>query len=1112
MLLTAMLLTAMSPSSHRNYPHLTPPPQATIQIADNVAANSNAVAILRDSSFNGCFVGDDLVRNRAEWLAAGDTIRFGNDKEKFIVETIAFNADKPNAAMAPAHNPNLSPIQETNQHGGIAAGVTSVHGDRLHNLSDGSPTRDHYRDQYNPPPTIPHHPTQQQQQQHAAPPRPSAPFRSETTRSTNHHSSTNGQAWQISFPTAHDPNTSRRSDEFAAPPAPPALDPNASAFLNDGGDPYAPVNHATDEPILSDKARAIYGGTLGGAPSPALAPSAHPMSLSMPSMPAMPSSPPVAWGDVPLPVQPSAPLQPSLHHHHQQQQQQPYISGAPPAAAQPPQVFRDSLDDLPTATVLPDASLLPPNGDSHHLTATERSQIMAEKEATTKHLRLLNMLLGNTVDPSEVEFVFTEPETANLDNEADGMGRRSSSTGSLHSRMGRERAAMLSDSEHSAKELKRERDRQLVARSLGILEKHKIRGLQKGWNKWKLEISAGKMGLLEKERLATIEEEMKKKDTLMESEMLRQISENKQRSAIQLMIDNKKKGKQLQLRAGWNSWKILVSETKKNEFTKLLRSKDNANAMNRITALFKGSTNKKLYSAMNKWRAFIMSDIKRGGGESEKYGEVLKQRSQVLAKRVKELEQQVVDMSDELDVLKVHDWAQALSSQQKIMNSLRKQVGRAERGWAAESAAFAGACMGAMEYVPQKGMGEEGGKPGASGSGLAGVLQQRKIKQAQKKGGGTLKEKVLPPGTRGNSKVRQIQAYIVGKAREIASVRRESEEWRRRAEASGRNWSALATERDELLRAMEENKDSSVRQSAQLLSMVTERDSRIQKLQAGLLMVTVDPGKGEKNSNKENNGELKSALKGQTGAQTGAQTVAGQGGKTVKMMTAKEKKKMAAKFLAKEFNDMQAAMTDQCKSLNIQLIELQKIKVGGGVGSNSSSMVRSGLAAPDQDSALKCVALTNKVRRLEDELHEVEVQGGVRALVEAQELIECLQSELAINERKVRVVQAQMVRNKGGGDESGALLAHMLKGGGERGRGGGQLSARSNRSTPSQLPSALQAGVDEAWDLQLSETAKRLEDAEEGYEKELEGSGLLRRDADDYDDGGSRFGDDDEEE
>ena len=45
----------------------------------------------------------------------------------------------------------------------------------------------------------------------------------------------------------------------------------------------------------------------------------------------------------------------------------------------------------------------------------------------------------------------------------------------------------------------------------------------------------------------------------------------------------------------------------------------------------------------------------------------------------------------------------------------------------------------------------------------------------------------------------------MGKAREIAQVRREGEEWKRRAEASGRNWSALKMERDELAKELEES-------------------------------------------------------------------------------------------------------------------------------------------------------------------------------------------------------------------------------------------------------------------------------------------------------------------
>ena len=148
------------------------------------------------------------------------------------------------------------------------------------------------------------------------------------------------------------------------------------------------------------------------------------------------------------------------------------------------------------------------------------------------------------------------------------------------------------------------------------------------------------------------------------------------------------------------------------------------------------------------------------------------------------------------------------------------------------------------------------------------------------------------------------------------------------------------------------------------------------------------------------------------------------------------------------------------------------------------------------DLVHKCSALQSKVRRLEDELHEVEVQGSVRALVEAQELIEALQSELATTDRKNRVLASEMSKRSvgiGGGVMANQLL---LKGGG--GGGGGGLSARSGASTPSLLPSA-RDGADEAWEQHLESTANRLEAAREGYENELSGSGLLLRKANEED-------------
>jgi len=63
-------------------------------------------------------------------------------------------------------------------------------------------------------------------------------------------------------------------------------------------------------------------------------------------------------------------------------------------------------------------------------------------------------------------------------------------------------------------------------------------------------------------------------------------------------------------------------------------------------------------------------------------------------------EHAVRDLTNQLEALKVNDWATALNVQQKIVQNLRKQLARSERGWKAECAAFAGACFGAGEYVP----------------------------------------------------------------------------------------------------------------------------------------------------------------------------------------------------------------------------------------------------------------------------------------------------------------------------------------------------------------------------------------------------------------------------
>ncbi len=1025
----------------------------SVQLSDD-PSNPNAIAILRDSSFNGCFLGDDLVRNRAEWMGVGDVVRFGNDKEKYVLETMEAmnqqpqgqeNQDSRVVSHVTAGGADVSgsiddPYRQMGDHGGPAAGAPSEHGDRFRQLS---PVR-HNDNSYtqapstrgrsaSPPPNRP------------APawsaadpgPRPTAPPR---------------QDWSLSYPTATGPAHHRQSFDPPPRPAAPAFDPEPTVFTN-------------AEPVfeVSDKARNIYGGTLGG---------------SAPAYSGAPAQPPTeAWAnqaqsDPPMPARPPVPSpQPAMSIPAAQAA--PFIPNVPsPAAAAPMDEFRDSLDaapDLPASQDLPPLSSLILPDPSHTLTASERAAIIAEKNETAKHMRDLNMLLAGTLDPVKVPFVFTEPEDAALDDEPTGMGRRTPSTGSLHSRAGMDRA-------QHRQQLKREHDKQLVARCLNVLEKHKIRGLQRGWNKWKLEVRSMNMSLAEKRRMAAIEAEQKAKDDEIANKLQTQINENKQRSAIQLMIDSKKRGKQLQLLAGWNTWKTYMTEHKKSEFHRALRNKDSANAVNRIAKMISSNKMRKLFSAMNKWRTFVLNELKAGGEADSKYVEVLKNRGDVLAGKVTELEETVKNLTDELESLKVEDWAQALSKQQKITASLRRQLGRAERGWAAESAAFAAAALGKGEYEPQRTMVPE---PGV-GSGLAGVLHQRKLKKNMlAKGGPTagMKEKRLEPGTRSHPKVRQVQAYIVGKAREIATIRREMEEWKRRAQASGRNWSALATERDELARALEESKDSAVRQSSELLDMVRERDGRIMKLQNSLVGLA---------SLKENKAPGGGVLKNASTTE-----------KKVKILS---KKQQAAAFLAEEFAAMQKESTDRAQSLVQQLIEMRE----------SRKAQNPLLTLPPESGELqhKVLGLQGKVRRLEDELRECEVQGGVRALVEAQELIDALQDEVALGARKLRVLTT--AGNTVGGGSAAEIANRILTGSSNAGNGAPD-TARSGMSTPSMPPSKamLQQDVDEAWNIQLGDAAKRLEDAEDTYKKELGASGAVRDSA--IWDSGFGDGDDDDD-
>jgi len=448
------------------------------------------------------------------------------------------------------------------------------------------------------------------------------------------------------------PMTSRTS------PARPNNNPaDNSMFMEQ---PMRRSTDGVDMGEMGERARNIYGGTMGGSGGGGGGGGGgvgHPLSNSMPSwgygaqggnmqmmqpppMPSQPTSPSTAWADVPLPTVGDGNNENSNNMNFARDSLE--MGGGGVVGQQGGINKEEDEVELNRPPPLPSGDEL---GSSHALTASEKHSIQEEKRAAAKHMRDLNMLLAGTLDPRDVEFVFTEPEESQLDGEADGMGRRNMSTGSLQSRRGKERV----ERQEQKDLLKQEHDRALVERTLGILEKHKTRGLQKAINKWKIEVRAMNMSRAEKARLQSIEEGQRKKDEEMEERLKKQSNENKQRSAIQLMLDAKKKGKQLMVLAGWNTWKQFVVSFKKEQFNRAMREKDNGHGVMRIAKMISSNKQRQIFKAWCRWKGFVMSEVKRGGGEDRREGERIKGKMEGMKRRTKELEIGNREMREELE-------------------------------------------------------------------------------------------------------------------------------------------------------------------------------------------------------------------------------------------------------------------------------------------------------------------------------------------------------------------------------------------------------------------------------------------------------------------------------
>ena len=499
-------------------------------------------------------------------------IRFGNDKEKFVLETITVNESTTNTNNASARessraatngatsgNNPLSPIDERNQHGGLAAGSKSMHSEKI-NLHEQSYPNEAINNGNNkthntiPIPEIPFSnplraaPWASMQ----VPPRPTAPAPTHSSRNINGNDTDTrpgGSSWTISV--APNPNQDPNHNPVPLPPTQANGNDNDNDIDNDnvndnsmfaneinvplGGDggPNHNHNHNINHPAevwRSGDFSSNYGGVEGGfgAPPPQQQQQQQqqhsPLARSLPQQQQyqpqnqFQQQPQQAWGYNTSP-QLQMQMQPPFQQQNQINPQQ-----NPPSQIPTPKDTVDAESSIPSAPALPSGEL-PDLPDIKPLSPEDRLLVEAERIKTAKHMSDLNMLLAGAMSSEEVEFVFVDVEEGSESDEGESealaggggknqnqLSRNSSSRTSLRGRKGS--SQMIS--KEKASEMKLEHDRNLVSRCLNVLEKHKVRGLSKAWNKWKVEVRAINMSRAEKGRLQKVEEEREEGEKVSE--------------------------------------------------------------------------------------------------------------------------------------------------------------------------------------------------------------------------------------------------------------------------------------------------------------------------------------------------------------------------------------------------------------------------------------------------------------------------------------------------------------------------------------------------------------------------------------------------------------------
>ena len=254
-------------------------------------------------------------------------------------------------------------------------------------------------------------------------------------------------------------------------------------------------------------------------------------------------------------------------------------------------------------------------------------------------------------------------------------------------------------------------------------------------------------------------------------------------------------------------------------------------------------------------------------------------------------------------------------------------------------------------------------------------------------GGGVTKGMAHHVGGGGGPTRLGLQQYMAAKARETARAWREAQEWRRRLRASTHAWSTTVSVQGDLQRRLTEERSAARRHAEQLLRMVTERDGRLAALQHELTAIArMDlPLESNKRGSGYHGGDLNDNLSASS--------------------RASKRRQRAAETLRDHMVKMQSE--DRARAAQLLDImqgvapELLGYGGGGGGGVNKDKKLSSVHETANAAGVVVVASerevskLRGRVAELQDQVTELEQQGGVRVVVETMELVEGLQEELA---------------------------------------------------------------------------------------------------------------------